>query len=93
MLSFKEYVAKRDLLETTPAISNKIADAGNQIAMKNPKVVPGLTPVKLVKQSLISDPNVEKLIQKDPTAAGGVGAYLGGPAAVKQLNLAAMSKK
>ena len=87
MISFKEYVAKKDLTETAPAISNQIADAGNQIAAKNPKIVPGLTPVKLVKQSLVSDPNVEKLMQKNPMAAGGIGAYLGGPAAAKQLGV------
>lgn len=87
MLSFKEYVASKDLQETAPDISTQVARAGNMIAAKNPKVVPGMTPPKLVKQALISDPNVEKIIQKNPTAAGGVGAYLGGPAAAKALGM------
>lgn len=88
MISFKEYAAKRDLLENmTAPISNQMIDAGNQAAAKNPKIVPGLTPPKLVKQALISDPNIAKLSRKSPVAAGGVGAYLGGPAAAKQLGV------
>jgi hypothetical protein len=85
MKTFKEYVAERDLVEAAPDISGKIATVGNLVAKKNPKVVPGLTPVPLIKQSLTQDANVKKLVQKDPTSAGAVGAYLGGPEAAKQL--------
>lgn len=75
----------QDRLAEEDSISNKIADVGNMVAKKNPKVVPGLTPPSLIKTALTQDADVEKLVQKDPTAAGAVGAYLGGPAAVKQL--------
>jgi len=87
MKTFKEFAAERDRAfdESSPSISNKIADVGNMVAKKNPKVLPGLTPVPVIKQALTQDANVEKLVQKDPTAAGAVGAYLGGPDAAKQL--------
>lgn len=86
MKTFREYAAERDLVEVgTPAISGDIAAVGNKVAKKNPMALPGLTPVKTIKTLLTSDPNVEKLVQKDPTAAGAVGAYLGGPEAAKQL--------
>lgn len=87
MKTFKEFAAGKGWVfaETAPSISNKIADVGNMLAKKNPKVLPGLTPVSVIKQALTQDANVEKLVQKDPTAAGAVGAYLGGPDAAKQL--------
>jgi len=87
MKTFKEFAAGKGWVfaETTPSISNKIADVGNMVAKKNPKVLPGLTAVPVIKQALTQDANVEKLVQKDPTAAGAVGAYLGGPDAAKQL--------
>jgi len=87
MKTFREYAADRELAETTPNIGVDIAKAGNDLARKNPKVVPGLTPVRDIKTALTSDPGVEKLVQKDPTSAGAVGAYLGGPDAVKQLGV------
>lgn len=88
MKTFKEFAADQGWFdETTQAISNKIADVGNLVAKKNPKVVPGLTAVPIIKQALTQDANVEKLVQKDPTAAGAVGAYLGGPEAAKQLGV------
>lgn len=85
MKTFKEFAEERGWTETTAAISNKIASVGNLVAKKNPKVVPGLTTVPLIKQALTQDANVAKLVQKDPTAAGAVGAYLGGPDAAKKL--------
>lgn len=85
MKTFKEFAAEREMAETSVAISNKIANVGNMVAKKNPKVVPGLTSIPLIKTALTQDANVEKLVQQDPTSAGAVGAYLGGPDAVKQL--------
>jgi hypothetical protein len=85
MKTFKEFAAGRGWSFDETAISNKIADVGNMVAKKNPKVLPGLTPVPVIKQALTQDANIEKLVQRDPTAAGAVGAYLGGPDAAKQL--------
>lgn len=90
MKTFKEYAAERDLAEAE--ISNKIAQVGNLVAKKDPKVVPGLTPVPRIKQALTQDANIAKLVQSDPTAAGAVGAYLGGPDAAKQLGVKTMKK-
>ena len=88
MKTFREYATERELAEASaPNIGADIAKAGNDLAKKNPKVVPGLTPVPLIKTALTSDPEVEKLVQKDPTSAGAVGAYLGGPDAAKQLGV------
>ena len=88
MKTFKEYVAARDLKEDTiPQISDEIADVGNALAQKNPKIVPGLTKVKDIKNALSTDQGIKKLVEKDPTAAGGVGAYLGGPQAAKELGV------
>lgn len=84
MKTFKEYAAERDLSESD-GVSNNIAKVGNAVAKRNPKALPGLTPVPLVKQILTGDPGVEKLVQKDPTAAGAVGAFLGGPDAAKAI--------
>jgi hypothetical protein len=85
MKTFKEFAAGRGWSFDETAISNKIADVGNMVAKKNPKVLPGLTPVPVIKQALTQDANIEQLVQRDPTAAGAVGAYLGGPDAAKQL--------
>ena len=84
MKTFRQYAAERDLVEVQ-GVSDAIAKVGNSAAKKNPKVLPGLTPVPLVKQILTGDPGVEKLVQKDPTSAGAVGAYLGGPDAAKAI--------
>ena len=87
MKTFREYAAERELAEAVPAITKQVADVGNALAKKNPKILPGLTPVPLIKTALTSDAGVEKLVQKDPTAAGAVGAYLGGSDAAKQLGV------
>lgn len=87
MKTFREYAAERDLEEGPTPISGEIAAVGNKVAKKNPLALPGLTPVKTIKSLLTSDPGVEKLVQKDPTAAGAVGAYLGGPDAAKALGV------
>lgn len=83
MKKFAEYVAERDLLEAEQ-IDKKIADVANLVAKKNPKIVPGLTAIKDIKQAM-QDTNVKKMVQTDPKAAGAIGAYLGGPDAAKEL--------
>lgn len=83
MKKFAEYVAERDLLEADQP-DKKIADVANLIAKKNPKIVPGLTAIKDIKQAM-QDTNVKKLVQSDPKAAGAIVAYLGGPDAAKEI--------
>lgn len=39
----------------------------------------------VIKQALTQDANIKKLVKKDPTAAGDVGAYLGGSDAAKEI--------
>ena len=86
MKTFKEFIQSRGW-KFEEEISDKAADVGNKLAQKNPKILPGLTPVPLIKQAIIKDPGVEDLVQKNPTAAGDVASYLGGSYAKKQLGI------
>ena len=89
MITFKEYIEKRlmedDSVAGAPNVSNQIIAAGNDIVKKNPKMVPGLSDPKDIKNGLQGNAAVAKLVANDPKAAGAVGAYLGGPDAAKKL--------
>lgn len=90
MKTFREFVSERGwFLEdnaTTANVSADIANLGNDLAKRNPKIIPGLTSPDVIKQAM-TDPKVKQLIAKDPKAAGAVGAYLGGPDAIKQMGV------
>jgi hypothetical protein len=90
MKTFKEFAKYRGWIveddQNSQIASDEIVNVGNDLAKRNPKIVPGLTPVNIIKQAM-GDAKIKKLVGQDPKAAGAVGAYLGGPDAVKQMGI------
>jgi hypothetical protein len=79
METFKEYIKKRGWNEdmNNPATDDDVARTLSQVALQNPKIVPGATDQKTVARAMLSKP-VQALMQKNPTAVGKLGAAMTG---------------